>query len=448
MKMTLRSRTVSRRFSLALAMSMALFLIDGVGSINAQSINATDRDRGHVILKTLKNEIKKNYYDPTFHGLDLETLFKTADEKVDRAVSVSQIFGIVAQTLIEFNDSHLFFIPPSRAARSDYGWQWQAIGDQCYVVAVKPGSDAEQKELLPGDLIISIDNYHPARDNVWKLDYLYHALRPQPGMRVVVQHPGGKQQQIDVMAKVTELKRRLDPLHDASDYWNLVRDSENVSRLYRDRYYEMGDDLMIWKMPHFESNEQGVDDMMPKVRKHKALVLDLRGNSGGAEETLKRMIGYFIDHDVKVGDLKRRKETKPLEAKTQGGVFTGKLIVLIDSKSASSSEIFARVMQLEKRAIVIGDRSEGAVMRAMGFGYQLGADVIVPYAASITDADVIMIDGKSLEKNGVMPDELLLPTAADLAARRDPVLARAAALAGVKLDPEKAGSLFPVEWRK
>jgi len=48
----------------------------------------------------------------------------------------------------------------------------------------------------------------------------------------------------------------------------------------------------------------------------------------------------------------------------------------------------------------------------------------------------------------VTPDELLLPTAADLAAKRDPVLARAAALVGVKLDPERAGSMFPIEWRK
>jgi len=446
MKMTARLR-LGLRLPLTAAVLMSLFAINAVRPTNAQSINKTDRDRGHVILKTLKNEIKKNYYDPGFHGLDLDALFKTADEKVDRAVSVSQIFGIVAQTLIEFNDSHLFFIPPSRAARSDYGWQWQAVGDKCYVVAVKPGSDAELKELLPGDLVISIDNFQPARDNVWKLDYLYNALRPQVGMRVVVQRPGGKQQQIDVLAKITERKRRLDLVNDASDFWALIRESENENRLYRDRYYEMGDDLMIWKMPTFESSELGIDDMMRKVRKHKALVLDLRGNPGGAEDTLKHMIGYFVDHDVKVGDFKRRKETKPLEAKTQGGVFTGKLIVLIDSRSASSSEIFARVMQIEKRGTVIGDHSAGAVMRAMSNGYQLGADVIVLYGASITDADLIMTDGKSLEKNGVTPDELLLPTPADLAAKRDPVLARAAALAGVKLDPEKAGSMFPVEWR-
>jgi C-terminal processing protease CtpA/Prc len=64
----------------------------------------------------------------------------------------------------------------------------------------------------------------------------------------------------------------------------------------------------------------------------------------------------------------------------------------------------------------------------------------------VTDADIIMRDGMSLEHLGVMPDELLQPSAQDLATGRDPVLARAAQLAGLTLDPVAAGKLFPFEW--
>jgi C-terminal processing protease CtpA/Prc len=96
----------------------------------------------------------------------------------------------------------------------------------------------------------------------------------------------------------------------------------------------------------------------------------------------------------------------------------------------------------------MGDRSAGAVMESIQYPHEVGVDIVTFYGASITIADAIMADGRSLEKVGVTPDEQALPTAADLAAGRDPVLARAAALLGFELSPEKAGALFPVEWKK
>jgi hypothetical protein len=41
----------------------------------------------------------------------------------------------------------------------------------------------------------------------------------------------------------------------------------------------------------------------------------------------------------------------------------------------------------------------------------------------------------------------VLPTAKDLAAGRDPAMARATELAGLPMDPVAAGKLFPFEWQ-
>jgi C-terminal processing protease CtpA/Prc len=61
-------------------------------------------------------------------------------------------------------------------------------------------------------------------------------------------------------------------------------------------------------------------------------------------------------------------------------------------------------------------------------------------------ASLKMSDGADLEGKGVTPDTLMLPTSADLAAQRDPVLSAAAQLAGVQLSPEEAAKMFAVVW--
>jgi C-terminal processing protease CtpA/Prc len=138
---------------------------------------------------------------------------------------------------------------------------------------------------------------------------------------------------------------------------------------------------------------------------------------------------------------------KPLLVKGKGKrAFGGKLVVLVDSESGSAAELFARVIQIEGRGTVIGDRTSGAVMQSRMHTHSLGVGTIVMYGANLTNADVIMSDGGRLEKTGVTPDELLIPTPKDLAAGRDPVMARAAALIDYEMSAEKAGQLFPIEW--
>jgi C-terminal processing protease CtpA/Prc len=409
-----------------------------------------ERERGRVMLNSIRAEIKSKYYDPTFHGIDLDARFKEADEKIKEATSVSQIFGIIGQAVVDLNDSHTIFLPPARASRTEYGWQVQMIGAKCYIISVQPGSDAEAKGLKAGDQVLSLNGYEPTRDDLWKMQYTYYALRPQQSIQFVLQSPGGQPREVEVMSKITPVKRVLDFGSFAADedITQLIRDAETAAHYNRHRFYETPD-VLIWKMPGFDLSNSEVDDIMGKVAKRKTLILDLRGNGGGYETTLQRLIGNVFDVDIKIGELKRRNETKPLIAKTRGEkAFKGQLIVLVDSNSGSASELFARVVQLEKRGKVIGDRTAGAVMRSKTYSHNTGAEQIALYAVSVTDADVVMTDGQSLEHTGVTPDQLLLPSGANLAAGRDPVMFRAATLAGLDIEPAKLGALFPIEWRK
>jgi len=397
-----------------------------------------------MMLNIIKDDLKEHYYDATYRGMNVDESFKTAEDKIKQATSNSQVFSIIAQTLMQLNDSHTFFLPPPRGFKVEYGWRMQVFGDASYVSVVKPGSDAEKKGLKPGDLIKVIDGFTPTRQNAWILNYLFHGLSPRSAQRLVVQSPGGEPREIEIASNVKEGQKLLD-LTMAGQQTQYKRELEQIEYLTRHRFQELGKELVIWKMPQFDLTEKELEGTMKRIKSFPSVILDLRGNGGGYVDTLRHMVGYFNDGEIKIADVKMRKEAKPMMSK-KVGAFEGKLVILVDSDSASCAEIFPRVMQMLKRAVVIGDRTAGAVMMSRQYRRAMGTDSLVFYGTSITEADVIMTDGKSLEHTGMIPDELLIPTPEDLRNGRDPVLVRAAEILGFKLDPEKAGTLFPIEW--
>jgi carboxyl-terminal processing protease len=412
-----------------------------------QQISSLDRDRAQEMLKVVADEVRKHYYDATMHGVDWDAKVAEAKQKIEKTNSMNMALSEIAVVLASLNDSHTFFLPPQHSNRFDYGWEYQMVGEHCFVTQVRPRSDAEAKGVKPGDEIMLLDGYRPDRDNLWKMQYTFSVLRPQPGFRLGLQDPAGNQRQVDVLARIREGKRVTDLTAGAgNDIWNVVREQENSEHLMRARYAERGDQLIVLKVPEFIFSVTEVDNMIDKVRKYPALIVDLRGNPGGSVETLKNLVGGLFDKDVKIADRVGRKETKPEVAKAGRHPFSGKLVVLVDSRSASAAELFARVIQLEKRGVVVGDRTSGSVMEARHYNEKIGVDTVLFYGASVTESDLVMTDGKSLEHKGVTPDETVLPSAADLAAGRDPVMARAAELLGVKVTPEEGGKFFPYEW--
>ena len=151
----------------------------------------------------------------------------------------------------------------------------------------------------------------------------------------------------------------------------------------------MGTKLMIMKLPGFLQPDLDAQEMIGKARKHSGLIVDLRGNPGGAESTLQDLLSSVFESDVKIADRVARGGTTPVMAKSNHyNAFTGRLIVLVDSGSASAAELFARVIQIEKRGTVQGDRTSGSVMEAKYYTHRTGLNPVFFYGTSVADADL------------------------------------------------------------
>jgi carboxyl-terminal processing protease len=425
------------------ALTLEAFLAQGGPS--AQEISKLDRDNARMILKATREDLVKYYYDPSLRGMNVEAIFTAADDAIAKASTHAQLFKAIAKPLMALEDSHTFFVPPAWAAKLEFGWDIQMIGDECYIVAIQPGSDAEAKGLKRGDQVLAVDGKEPSRAYLWEVLVTSRLLEPHASSLFAVRSPQGEVRQVIVRTKVTPQKRVWTTSTGLAD---LIRETQDRRYLERHRLHEMGADLLIWKMPQFDLDIKEVGRILKQAAKHRAVILDLRGNPGGSVGTLAYMVGGFVDKKVTVNEIRLREETSLVVSEKPSSVFTGTLVVLIDSESGSAAEVFARVMQLNNRAKIIGDLSSGKVMMSRFYERHVGIKTEMFFGSSITVADVTMQDGKSLEGIGVTPDEILLPTADDLASGRDPVMSRAASLCGVTLDATTAGSLFPIEWKR
>lgn len=436
---------MGRPCSLPLVVLVALLPLRSAG---AQAPTGEQISRAHTMLAQIRDDLKRYYYDSTFGGTDLDRRVREADTKVDQAGTVGEMLGAVAQFLLDFHDSHTFFLPPGRAADVEYGWRWTLVGDDCFVDSIVKGSDAERKGLHLGDQVLTVDGIGLNRQSSWLVNYLYRGLNPRPGMHVQLRHPDGSAYEVDVIAKVTPRERVVD-YGDMTTWSFLLTRDEDQSHARRHFWREFGDTALVWHFGQFQFEDQGIDDMMGRARGHKTLILDLRNNPGGSIATMVHLLGNFVDHPTRVQIIRHRAKVDTVMAKPVGKTpFHGNVIVLINGNSASCSEMTTRFLQLEGLATVVGDRSAGAVRESFQMGHDVGFTKYISYGVSVTVDDVIMGDENHLENVGVTPEWIILPTGADLAAGRDPQMTKALALAGIQIDPVQAAKIYSKDFAR
>jgi len=156
----------------------------------------------------------------------------------------------------------------------------------------------------------------------------------------------------------------------------------------------------------------------------KAIIFDLRGNPGGFGGMAIPLAARLISHETSLGTIQFRDFANDLVAAPSLGVksFTGKVIILTDEGSASTSEILAAGLQEAKRALVVGESTVGAALGSTIEALPGGAIMQIPVAGFKTPK------GVAIEGRGVQPDHRVLETRAALLAGHDPVLDEALVL--------------------
>jgi carboxyl-terminal processing protease len=154
----------------------------------------------------------------------------------------------------------------------------------------------------------------------------------------------------------------------------------------------------------------------------RGLIIDLRGNPGGIGGMAMGMGGWFVSDSKKsLGTMSTRDSELNFVLNPRLSPYRGKVAVLIDGLSGSTSEILAAGLRDLGLARLFGTRTAGAALPSLferlpngdGFQYAFG--------------NYVSASGDVLEGKGVAPDQEVVPTREALLEGRDPVIDAAVA---------------------
>lgn len=164
----------------------------------------------------------------------------------------------------------------------------------------------------------------------------------------------------------------------------------------------------------FKSTSRDVRKILDSFRRQHvdAVLIDLRGNGGGALEEAVAVSGLFVPTGPIVQVHSRGEDATVLKDQNPDMPWRGPLVLLCDRLSASASEIFAGAMKDYDRALVVGDQTthgKGSVQNVMSLTNGFSTFRKDRGAVKLTIGKWYRINGNSCQIAGVSSD-IILPS--------------------------------------
>jgi carboxyl-terminal processing protease len=414
----------------------------GVEADAGVSAEPVAQDIALATFDTAWARIARMHYDSSFNGVDWDAVRVELRPEAASAATTGELRATITEMLDRLGESHYGLIPrevshaletPDETAAGgepgDLGMEARLVDGRVVVFRVDADGPAAAAGVRPGWTIerIGVNRLEAALARLAALGETERRIAVTRFTYAVNAYLGGPAGSVAKLALLDGTDRAV-----VLDVQRRPRPGEPVrfgnlptffTVFEHERLAVQGGGCVgvirfsVWMLPVAAAFDRALDDM----RDCAGVVIDVRGNPGGVAGMVMGIAGHFFAEPTPLGFLRQRGTELKLVANPRrvaaSGLpvepFAGRVAVLTDEASVSTSEIFAAGMQAQGRARVFGDTTAGQALPAVAVRLPNG-DVLMHVIADLTGPD-----GRRIEGSGVPPDQLVPLTRADLLAGRD-----------------------------
>jgi carboxyl-terminal processing protease len=324
----------------------------------------------------------------TYHMLEL---FGDVLDQVDRQyvseVDDKKLIQSAMQGMLTSLDPHSDYLTPEAygdlqdQTRGEYGGLGLEIqSDEGAVKVISPidGTPASKAGIKPGDYILAVDGQNILGMSV---SDAVKQMRGKPGEAVTLTIGREKSDPFDVklVREIIQPKSVTAKMEGDFGYVRLAGFNEKAT----------------------DETLAAIKDLQAKDPQMKGLILDLRNNPGGLLDQAVGVAGLFLNGGEVVSQRGRDpQDIERYDAKTHDVLNGLPLVVLINSGTASASEIVSGALQDRHRASIVGVTSFGKGSVQTVIPLRGGLDG----AVKLTTARYYTPSGRSIQKTGIEPD--------------------------------------------
>ncbi|MDA9925239.1 carboxy terminal-processing peptidase [Gammaproteobacteria bacterium] len=336
------------------------------------------------------------------------------------------VFSIAMNNLTSYFDPHSSYFSPKSAEDFEMtmSLKLEGIGallttedDYPTIVSIVPGGPAEKTgKINPDDKIVKISqveefNSTPTDVVGWRIDEVVQLIRGKAGTKVELELIPGKTEDFSERKFVTITREevKLEEQAAKSRIIEIQRNMQTIKVGIIDlpTFYI---DFKAWRNrePDFRSSSKDVESILRKFTDQRvdAVLIDLRGNSGGSLFEANKLTGLFVSSGATLQVKESNGSVRPWGDARAKQIWKKPMAVMVDRYSASASEIFAGAIQDYQRGIIIGQKT-------FGKGTVQKLDNLSSGQIKITESKFYRITGAGMQSKGIHPD-IILPSTWDI----------------------------------